>query len=906
MTRRRLLGAALAGLLAASFCPQTSRAQDLVADITSAESPQAFSARDVLFVEVSADGRQLAETMNVYSSRAGVFIPLGEFSRLLGLGVGVFPTQFKAEGTLGAKDRKITLDLRQHAAVVEGKAVEAPVDEASVFDNDIYVRLDLLERLLPVRLRIDTNAQTLTVAPTRLLPFQELIVRRQRAAEIGATAAPEKSVLTMSTPYALASPPALDVNLGGQMARNGQDQSHSFDVRAAADLAFASFQGYVGSNTAGRISDVRVSLSRKDIGGHALGALGGTRAAIGDTFAPSMSLGAGNVTGRGVFYTTAPVETLDLSTPLNLRGELPLGEEVELYVNEVLHATQVTANQGRYEFLNIPLTVGLNTIRLVFYGPQGQRREEVKRINFGAGQVEAGKLVFRFGAVQQNRAVIGVGPAPAAYASGPLRATAMMDYGLSPTLTLTGGLARYTPQWGVARTMGLAGLRTSLAGVATQLDVAIDDQGGQAVSLDFATRIHGVSLIGRHAEYVGGFVDETRPYGFQPGVPVVMSSDLRADTQIRLGPAFLVPLSADVRRVQLADGNIQLVSNFRTSVPVARYYVSSSLTYQDDPGMAAQRGVFTGSTDVATLINQRIQVRGGVSYILGHTGGLQNSYANASMQLSKTTSLQVGVLQTFGPSRTTTIQASQLFSAQCFSLAATGSYEAAHKDWRAGLQLSFGLGYDPTTRRYRFTRPGVSTGGAVAVRAYVDANDDGAREAGEAGVAKVVLQTPAGTAVTGETGEAFATGLGDGARVRLRLSLEGVDDPFITARVDAVDVVPRPGRTTVIDLPMAVTSEVELRIKLHRMGAPDRPLAAVDLRLVAADGAVTTIRSDHDGMVLAQGLKPGRYAVQLDPDQAAALRMSLVNPTVVVTPSKGGFVRGGDILVLIDEQGRAL
>ena len=35
-------------------------------------------------MEVAADGYQLAETMNVYGSRSGVFVPLGEFARVLG------------------------------------------------------------------------------------------------------------------------------------------------------------------------------------------------------------------------------------------------------------------------------------------------------------------------------------------------------------------------------------------------------------------------------------------------------------------------------------------------------------------------------------------------------------------------------------------------------------------------------------------------------------------------------------------------------------------------------------------------------------------------------------------------------------------------------------------------------
>ncbi len=280
--------------------------------------------------------------------------------------------------------------------------------QAAIFGDDIYLRTDLIEAILPLRLRADVNAQTLTVIPTIPLPFQERLAREQRAAQIGLGDSAVVAAV-VETPYRLFSPPAFDVNLGGQIARDGSDQSRSYDVRMAGDLLYTGFQGFIGSDQDGQLNTARVLFERKDPQGHALGPLGATRAGIGDVFTPSMSLGAGGVGGRGAYYTSAPLEALDLSTPLDLRGELPLGEDVELYVNEVLQATQASADRGRYEFLDVPLTFGLNTIRLVFYGPQGQTRQQVRRVNFGTGQVASGRFVLRMGAVEQDTPVVQLG-----------------------------------------------------------------------------------------------------------------------------------------------------------------------------------------------------------------------------------------------------------------------------------------------------------------------------------------------------------------------------------------------------------------------------------------------------------------------------------------------------------------
>jgi hypothetical protein len=95
MTARRQVAAlALAVLTAGVVTP--AAAQDVVANLVAAAEPAPFNADDLLFMEVQADGYQLAETMNVYGSRAGVYVPLGEFARVLDFAVGVFPAQRRA------------------------------------------------------------------------------------------------------------------------------------------------------------------------------------------------------------------------------------------------------------------------------------------------------------------------------------------------------------------------------------------------------------------------------------------------------------------------------------------------------------------------------------------------------------------------------------------------------------------------------------------------------------------------------------------------------------------------------------------------------------------------------------------------------------------------------------------
>lgn len=865
-----------------------------------AADPQPFSSDDLLWMEVRSGEWRLAESVNVYASRAGVFVPIGELSRVLDLAVGVFPAQRRAEGWVLSPERTLVVDLAEGHALLAGERVDFGPDQAVIYADDLYLRTDLIERLLPIRLRANTSAQVLELTALEPLPFQQRLERDRRRGQLE-TAPSGDAPVRVETPYRLVTPPAFDVNLGGLVARNGDDQAGRYDVRMAGDLLWAGLEAYLGSNDDGEPSDARVLLSRRDSGGRALGPLGGTQVGIGDVYTPSLALGAGGVGGRGVFYTSAPRDSLDIGTPLDLRGELAVGEEVELYVNEVLYSARSSAVQGRYEFLDVPLAYGLNTVRLVFYGTHGESRTVVRRINFGSGQVEAGRLVVRFGAVEQDRTVFTLGDSAEPQKESAARIAAAVDYGLTPALTLSGGLARYSPGPGDARSVGTLGLRGSIGPVAAQADFGLDDTGGRGLGLGFAARPGGVSLVGRHSEYRDGFIDETRQPGVSDLAPLRRASDLRADAQLDVFGGVIVPLALNIRRLQRMDDSRLTSAELRGSAPVGRFYVSSSVAYEDErraDGSGLKR--WAGATDVATLVASRLQLRGGVTYGLSPDRELETGYATADWQLSENRALRFGVVRALRGERQTSLQASHLWRTSRFDLSINGAWESNGNDWRLGVQLGFGFGFDPGRGRYRLVRPGGASGGAVAVDAWVDENGDGQRQAGEEGVAGIVVDTPGGALATDETGRAFTPGLGDPGTTVVRLDAGAVEDPFLVGGPGVFSVEPRPGRTATIPWPMRRSAEVELTVLLERTGEAPRPLAAVNLELTPAEGGPPIeVRSDHAGVAFIEAAPPGTYSIRLQPAQAAALGLSLSGAPSVTIPPSGGFVRGEALRVRV-------
>lgn len=874
-----------------------------VAALMDAASPQPFSSDDLLWLEVRSGPSLLAESVNVYSSRSGVFVPIGELARVLDLAVGVFPAQRRAEGWILAPDRKLVVDLASGKAILAGREIAILPDQAAIYADDLYLRVDLIEQLLPVKLKPNTSAQVLELTALEPLPFQQRLERDRRRSHLGSGPRGEEAV-EIATPYRAFTAPAFDVNIGGQVGRDGRDQASRYDIRAAGDLLWAGLEAWVGSDDDARPSDSRITLSRRDLSGRALGWLGGTDVAIGDVYTPALALGAASTSGRGFFYTSAPRDSLDLGTPLDLRGELAVGEEVELYVNEILYAVQSTAVQGQYEFLDVPLAYGLNTLRLVFYGPHGETRETVRRINFGAGQVEAGRVFVRIGAVDQGRTLLELHnepDRPPSTGSHGSRLVAGIDYGLSSALTVSGGIARLTPiAGGSVRSLATVGLRTSLGPFATQFDAGWDNHDGQAVSGGFAGRLSGISLVGRHAEYRNGFIDETRQPGLGDASPLRRASDLRADGQVQGPHSKIVPWSFNLRHLERSNNSQQSTAELRASTPIGRFYASSSLGWEQEQRPDKSRiHRWVGATDVATMMARGIQLRSGVTYALSPDPSLDTGYLTADWQMTDNQALRFGVVRSLGPETHTTIQASHVWRARRFDLALNSTVQTETGEWRLGLQLGFGFGYDPAKQGYRLVRTGVASGGAVAINAWVDENNDGVRQMGEEPVGDIIAEAPTGTLMTDDKGTAYAPGLGDPGTALVRLNTDTVDDPYLVGGPTLFSVQPRPGRTVLVDYPMQRSAEIEIRVVQEISGQDRRSLAAVDIELVSDEGAVITARSDHAGIAFIDGAPPGTYRVRLNAQQASALGLTLDEETLVQVPPSGGFVRAGMVKVSV-------
>ncbi|MBA3678443.1 MAG: hypothetical protein H0W74_13755 [Sphingosinicella sp.] len=845
---------------------------------------------DFLLFAVQLDGGTLTEGLSAYGATQDPLLPVGELSRLLDLNIDVSPSQGTIAGTIGESARSVTVDLALGLVRAGGKNLPLAPQDTAVTPTDIFIRASVLEKILPVKIIVDTETLEIKLVATEKLPVQSRIERQGRKGGVNSDTGSTDPVLKIESPYLLFAPPAFDIALATGTDTRSPRFPRRYDVRVAGDLLYMGYQGYLGSDEAAKPSTARLMFERRSPQGNLLGPIGATYASAGDVFTPGMALGPRSVGGRGISFTTAKLGETSVFQRITLRGELPIGYDVELYVNDVLRSGQRSPVEGRYEFIDVPLVRGLNVIRLVTYGPRGERSEQSRVVNVGGGQLAKGEFNLDFGLVQQDQALFDLrSPEEKAVAlagEGKMRAVANMAYGVTNGFTLVGGAALYPGFEGERRAVAILGARGSLFGFAAQADAGRDSRGGRAVALGLAGQPFGISALGRHAEYAGGFIDETLRV-FSAARPLSRHSELTLDVSLPPIGGKIIPLSFRAERDGYDDGGTTWLALARASATIADTLISTGLDFQRETIPATgTTNRLTGNFAASKFVDYKWQLRGVVDYDILPDKALRAAAFTASRQVSDRLGIQFGAGKTFGKEKDLSLQAGAFFRLPFADLAFTGDYATAKKDWRVGVRLAFGLAFDPGIRNYRATRPGAASGGSAAFHAFIDSDGDGQYDRGESGVPKLTVEGGESKITTNAKGRAFIPGLGNSISHQLRVGTDDIDNFYISSPPSNVEFASRPGHTIEIPYPLAAVAEVVARVRLNQDGK-DIGLAAVRVRLVRDGSAPIEGTTEFDGSVIFGNVRPGTYRFEIEPEQAAQLRMRLKQPIeVAVTPDE--------------------
>jgi hypothetical protein len=329
--------------------------------------------------------------------------------------------------------------------------------------------------------------------------------------------------------------------------------------------------------------------------------------------------------------------------------------------------------------------------------------------------------------------------------------------------------------------------------------------------------------------------------------------------------------------------------------------MSGGLDYRrdDTPGVAGQNRL-TGVFAVSTYAAYKWQLRGTLDYDVMPEARASALTLTADRALTERTALRFGLGRTFGDDPTTSLQAGAIFRLPHGDLAISGDYSTPGDDWRIGLQLAFGLAFNPIAQHYEITRPGPASGGSVALQSFIDRNGNGLYEPGEPPVSGLVVSGGEKPVTTTINGQAFVTGVGSSPLTQVQVNLDEIDNPYLQSPPHAVEFEPRAGNVLVIPYPLTPTGEVMLRIMYKQNDGRLVGLSAVQLTVTREGGEPVPGSTEFDGSVDFENLPAGKYKLDLDPEQARRLHMSLKKPVTFTVSPDGGYLADIKAEVIFD------
>lgn len=877
------LSALLVLLVFTSFAVNTQAAETAPAKTNSTPHITEPSPDQSRILGIRVHNYMLDDVIEAFAIDNSTYIPLGALAQVTDMAIKVDPANGVAQGYIFKENRRFFLDTARNEVTISGKRISIDPRKIRIYPDDIYVESDTLSKWMPFTIDVDLYASLLTIKSEEKLPFEQRIEREKIFKQISASSASrDKGYPGVIEAYAAWSVPRFTATLRDSVtSSNGQTtNSANYSIHATNDLFKLDSSLYLAGDNKDPFRDARIKLGRKDPDNGLLGGLRASEFAFG-----SIDVGQSAYVTRsaepqpGAYLSTYPLDRANEYDRHTFVGELPDGWDVELYHNNALVGLVHSDATGQYRFKDIPLYFGDNYFRLVFYGPQGQRREESQNFNLSDMVTKPGQ---QFYSVQTNQDP-----------DGGYQSNVSWDSGLSKDLSLhlqydalTLGSNFLNGKPAEKRSYMNVGLKGLLGGIFVSGDYVKDTDNGQLSAIGLQSRIGAYTSLGAKYILLDNFTSERFPLLADPTQAVTEASLNTAIPKTSLLPR--IPITFTLRQDLLASGATQNTLSNTISASVYRTAVTNTLNYTKSGSLAAQ----TSGALQLSRSTQHFSIRGDLNYLVQPTSDL--SSAGITLDSIRAGNFLLG----FGISHSLSTSTQQ-YTARAtravgkFAINADASV-SSNGDVTAGFGITIGVSQEPRTPYWTTTATPVAGMGAASVRVFLDNNDDGIYDEGDEPIPGVGIkrQGNPGFKKTNKDGILLVTNLPPNRYVDLEPNTSDLEDPMWVPSVKGVHLLSRPGATSLIDFPIIVTGEIDGTTYLYANNRL-RSVGDVKLELINSHGKlVKTIKSASDGFYVISEVPVGQYLVRISPKQVQQLGLHEIPPIQVTISSKRQFISG--------------
>ena len=845
---------------------------------------------DILVVQLAVGDYTDDEPLFIYQSPERTLIPIGSVSSVLDIAIEADVDELFISGWRLNEANTIEIELESKTYYIGGQRQEWDPDSQYADDGfDIYLDLRTAQKLLGLKFSIDVAQLQLRVKEDASIPLIAKIERERRREKIEKTSIERNPKNYLPNTYQWASMPQFDFSAGTDFENNrGQrDARYNLVLQGRADLAKHSLQtSYIDNDGE---EDLRLTFSRASEGPDKTIALGIDRYEVGDVFGLSDPLLYSSVQGRGIHLSRGGRAVLDQGDTITLQGDAPPNWEVELYRNGSLIEFDETSSDGRYEFNEVPVFIGENIFEVRLYGPQGQFREVREVVSAGGAMLQTGEWEYDAWALRRNKRLIDSSINNSEPESNFLLAEAR--YGFNRFLSARFGASKMTPNSSTEeRKHFFASLYGSVSDALAQLYFAGDEQGGQALQANIQTRFLRTN-INADLSLFDELISDRNTNG-----NLESEYGVRLDRSNFLGLSSAVRTDLDLRRRTLKTGDSNLTSALRLSTGWAGYQFANSLNYTRTAGSSS--GERTDGQFSATRKWHGWRYKGSIDYDVAPIGRLSGISLGASHKFGSKLNYTGSITQRFSGKDTFSSDNTLTWAFERFSVSGSTGFNDRGFQY-VGLTLTSSLGYDEHNQHHYFSNDSTVSSASLSARVFIDENNNASYDAGEETVPNVRFKGKSKwrQLKTDENGVVLLSGLESLSMEKLEIDEKSIEDPFLKVSKGPIHIYTHSGRTVHVDMPLAMTFELEGRALYDNVGE-EKPLSRAHVLLLDMVGEVVDVaRVEYDGVYLFTGLVPGDYCIKVRASDLDSYGLAISgDPMCFVANGDDGVVFADDLI----------
>jgi hypothetical protein len=808
--------------------------------------------------------RALGDGVRAYPVPEGTCVILGDLVTALDLPIRIDLATKRAAGWAFKEANRLNID-RAAGKVSFGASGHEAIAPTAIRDapDGWCIETATLSRWLGLTMESRTDAALLLLDSKDKLPVELAAERRERAARLTRANLPLTALPRVTLPYRMWRTPSVDVMVDAGVtysAGSGARVDHRTSILAAGEVLQMSYEARVGVSRAGKPTGLRFRAYRSDPDGGLLGPLKATHAAVGDVESIGSPVAGTSATGRGAVITNRPLFQSVSFDRTQFSGELPPGWDAELYRNGELIAFSGDAPGAQYRFGDVALGFGDNRFEIIAYGPQGQIKRRIETVNVGQDAVPPGETHYWAGVVDPGRDLIEQrGGAPPERDAG-WRAAASIEHGLDKR-TSVAALVQTLAVDDRRVTYVEGTVRRSIGPAVTEFGAARDSSGGMAA--------RGQALAKIGATNVAWSSFWSRDFAARPqGLSAVSEHRFSVDAPLRLGRDTILPLHGDLRLATRKDGGSILEANARTSIELSRFNLATLVRYRDErpPGALGGRKQVEAGLIGSGRIGP-IRLRGTTEFEIAPDARLRRAELSGYWRGSGSADWEGALAYEAQDGK---LRGSVTHVRRFDAFAVAGTLEAASNgSVAAGINLSFSL--DRGSNGWRASRQSLAATGSVRAQLFRDNNGNGRHDAGETLEQGAILTAGSRPAdrPSGKDGWASVAGLDNFRPVAIGVDASSLSDPNLVPAVAGQVIVPRPGVSAELMIPLSGGGAIEGSLLKDGGSA----FEGLDLELVDTKGnVVASARSDFDGFFLFDRVPPGRYLLRLSDTSRVAAR----------------------------------